>query len=443
MSYLGLPEIAQSHSAVSLLRIPPELDVPVTPRVLALIDTPAMRRLSRISQLGLVNLVYPGANHTRLEHSLGVFRNAIQVLDHLAQDEEFVALTGEMEAKLFLVSALLHDVGHWPMCHAIEDMQLPHVPRHEDLARQLITTGDLADALRQQWEIDPHDVAAIISGDSSGARWPLLRGLLSGPVDIDKLDYLQRDSLHAGVPYGRNFDTRRLIGSLCIGPNRREIAITEKGKTAAEMMVFSRYVMFSEVYWHHAVRSATAMFQRLVFALAATANPSEWLKLSDAQMAEQLLLRAQSDPGLLSLAEGLFGSQRKLYKRLLQFSYVENAAAHGMLARRPYSELVLIAARLAERLSRQLASPLRPTDVLIDAPPVKLEVQFQLPVKNQGGTPSFQQLGDMSPVVQALATRQFDDYVKRVRVFVHPDRRHEIQLEPLALTHELLAAVCD
>ncbi len=91
-----------------------------------------------------------------------------------------------------------------------------------------------------------------------------MRGLLSGPIDIDKLDYLQRDSLHAGVPYGRNFDQRRLLSSMCVGPTGRDIGITVKGKTAAEMMVFSRYVMFSEVYWHHAVRSGTAMLQRLV-----------------------------------------------------------------------------------------------------------------------------------------------------------------------------------
>ena len=76
--------------------------------------------------------------------------------------------------------------------------------------------------------------------------------MLSGPIDIDKMDYLARDSLHAGVPYGRNFDQQRLIGSLCLNEAGDGLAITDKGKTAAEMMVFARYVMFSEVYWHHA-----------------------------------------------------------------------------------------------------------------------------------------------------------------------------------------------
>ena len=95
----------------------------------------------------------------------------------------------------------------------------------------------------------------------------ILGSILSGPIDVDKIDYLMRDSLHAGVPYGQHFDRRRLIGSLCLNEAGDALAITDKGKTAAEMMVFARYVMFSEVYWHHAVRSATAMLQRAFYLL--------------------------------------------------------------------------------------------------------------------------------------------------------------------------------
>ena len=86
-------------------------------------------------------------------------------------------------------------------------------------------------------------------------RLAILGSMLSGPIDIDKMDYLVRDSLHAGVPYGRNFDQGRLIGSLCLNEAGDGLAISRKGQTAAEMMVFARYVMFSEVYWHHGVRA--------------------------------------------------------------------------------------------------------------------------------------------------------------------------------------------
>lgn len=437
MTLLGIPELRQSHATNSLLRIPPEMDVPVTKRVMALVDTPAMRRLSKISQLGLVALVYPGATHTRFEHSLGVYRNAQRVLEHLSSDPEFVEVTSEHDARLFLVAALLHDVGHWPICHAIEDMQLDWVPRHEQQSRALIMSSHLASIIDSQWAIDPGEVASLIAPEANDIRWPLLRNLLSGPIDIDKMDYLQRDSLHAGVPYGRNFDVHRLIGSLCVGPQGQQIAITEKGKTAAEMMVFSRYVMFSEVYWHHAVRSATAMLQRLVFSLADRCNPEQWIDASETHFCDHLRLRAGQRSELESLSEGLFGRERRLYKRLLQFNFVENAEAHRALARRPYRDLVSCAERLSERLSHFTAKPLLATDILIDAPPVKLEVQFKLAVKaNLGG--QFQQLGDVSPLVRALATEQFDDYVKRVRVFIAPERRREITLSTEELTGELL-----
>jgi HD superfamily phosphohydrolase len=267
----------------------------------------------------------------------------------------------------------------------------------------------------------------------------LVRGLLSGPIDIDKLDYLQRDSLHAGVPYGRNFDQRRLLSSLCVGPTGRDIGITVKGKTAAEMMVFSRYVMFSEVYWHHAVRSGTAMLQRLVFELGSLAQPDEWLAWGDQQMHQQLLQASQSQTHLSGLAHGLFGRQRQLYKRLLEFNFTENPQAHEALARRSYAELVACAGRLAERLSRRISQPLQATDILIDAPPVKLEVQFKLSVKLGDG--QYQSLDSLSPVVHALATEQFDNYVKRVHVFIAPERRRDLNLGKEELAEELLRCV--
>ncbi|MFO0944245.1 MAG: HD domain-containing protein [Pirellulales bacterium] len=117
-----LPELVGSSQFV---RIPPELDVPLTARVRAVLDTPAMQRLKEISQLGLVSLVYPGAIHSRFEHSLGVYRLALQVLKHLTQTHPDWAMTVEVsDVKVFLLAALLHDVGHWPYCHPIEDMRL-------------------------------------------------------------------------------------------------------------------------------------------------------------------------------------------------------------------------------------------------------------------------------------------------------------------------------
>jgi HD superfamily phosphohydrolase len=441
MSLLELEELRSSRRAGQLVRIPPEMDVPVTSRVLRVVDTPAFRRLRDISQLGLVSRVYPGAQHSRFEHSLGVYRLALAALEHLAGDPVFAQNFSEADARALVLAALLHDVGHWPYCHAIEDIRLSHVQRHEEHARRLICSGELADVLNDEWQIDPAVVADLIAPTAAASLSQgsaLARSLLSGPIDIDKLDYLQRDSLHAGVPYGRNFDQRRLLGSLCVGPTGRDIAITAKGKTAAEMMVFSRYVMFSEVYWHHAVRAATAMLQRLVVSLIDHSQPADWLTWSDMQMNEHLLSASESDAALQPLAAGLFGRQRRLYKRLLEFNFTENPQAHRALARRSYADLVACTERLAERLSRTTSRPLAATDLLIDAPPVKLEVQFQLAVRVGEG--EFQALSALSPVVRSLATEQFDNYVKRVHLFINPDRRADIRLSHTQLVDELLAA---
>ncbi len=233
--------------------------MPLTPRVRRIIDTPEFRRLGRVNQLGLVSVAYPAATHSRFEHSLGVYRLALLFLKQLSHDPRFAAVVDASHAEVFIVAALLHDIGHWPFCHPIEDLHLPDVPKHEDLARRYVLRGELADVLRIDWGIEPAEVIALLSGEVANQGGKILSSMLSSPIDIDKMDYLSRDSLHAGVPYGRHFDQQRLIGSLCLNAAGDGLAITEKGKTAAEMMVFARYVMFSEVYWHHTVRSATAM----------------------------------------------------------------------------------------------------------------------------------------------------------------------------------------
>jgi HD superfamily phosphohydrolase len=240
-----IPEIGGSRGAGGRVRIPPGVDVPLTPRVRRLVDSASFRRLAQISQLGLVRLVYPAATHTRQEHSLGVFLAAIEYLDHLAGDERFAIAVSPHDAKMLLAAALLHDVGHWPFGHPIEDLGLPDVAAHESLAAREITTGEVAEILRNDWNLEPTEVAALVSGNVHDRSGRLLHSILSGPIDVDKIDYLMRDSLHAGVPYGQHFDRRRLIGSLCLNAAGDALAITDKGKTAAEMMVFARYVMFS------------------------------------------------------------------------------------------------------------------------------------------------------------------------------------------------------
>ncbi len=417
-SIRDIPEVAGLDGQCGLVRIPPELDVPLTDRVRALVDAPEFRRLAGISQLGLVGLVYPAANHSRLEHSLGVYRLALFFLRSLAGDPRFVEIISPRDAELLLAAALLHDVGHWPFCHPIEDISLPAVPTHESFAATFISEGAIAAALRDQWGLAPEDVIRTLAGEPRDQRSRVLASILSGPIDVDKMDYLMRDSLHAGVPYGRNFDQSRLIRSLCLNEDATALAITEKGKTAAELMVFARYVMFSEVYWHHAVRSATAMLQRAFYLLLGGLDLDALFRATQQEFVQQLRSSAAGGPAA-ELVDGLFGPVRRLYKRLAQFSIFEQPELYARLARRPYPWLAKLAAELSDVAGEALGRQIAPHEILFDAPPVTREVEFDIQVffsKERRYRP----LGDVSPVVRALARRQFDDYVKRVRIFVHP-----------------------
>ncbi len=417
--WAALPEIRALDRRREFIRIPPEQDVPVTPRVKRLIDTAAFRRLSHISQLGLVALVYPAANHTRFEHSLGVYRLALIYLRQLAEDPRFTAAISPRDAESLMVAALLHDLGHWPFCHPIEDIKLADVPRHEAFARTYLEQSELAVLLRRDWNLEPADLHGLLAEKRPDARSRLLRSILSGPIDIDKMDYLARDSLHAGVPYGRNFDQQRLVGSLCLNAAGDSLAITDKGKTAAEMMVFARYVMFSEVYWHHAVRSATAMLQRAFYLQREHLDCDSLFRLRESAMIERMRTASFTESGPGELLDGLFGDRRRLYKRLAQYSLFQEPDIYQRLARRPYPWLVAAAERFAAVVAGESRQPIAPHEVLFDAPPAKREVEFQVDVLFAKER-CYRAFGDVSPVVQTLALRQFDDYVKRVRLFVHP-----------------------
>ncbi len=415
---LDIPEVVALDSRRGLVRIPPETDVPLTPRVRQLIDTADFRRLARISQLGLVALVYPAAIHTRFEHSLGVYRLALLYLKQLAHDERFTHTVMAEDAETLIAAALLHDLGHWPFCHPIEDIQLPSVPSHELFANSFLLEGEIGDVLRHDWDLQPREVVALLSEKPRDVASRILASMLSGPIDIDKMDYLFRDSLHAGVPYGRHFDQQRLLGSLCLNRAGDGLAIIDKGRTAAELMVFARYVMFSEVYWHHGVRAATAMFQRAFYLLHGTLDMDALFRLSEHEFVAELERVAGTSPAG-DLLRGLFGPTRQLYKRLAQFGFSDGKELYQRLARRPYPWLAACCEHFATLASTVLGRVVAPHEILLDAPPVSREVQISIEIQfPKEGT--WRGLAEVSPVVRALATEQFDDYVKRVRIYAHP-----------------------
>jgi HD superfamily phosphohydrolase len=248
---------------VKVIRDPLWNNIRVDPLALRLIDTAAFQRLRYVRQLGLAFLVYPGASHSRFEHALGTYHLARRALLLLAERGDLAAV-GEDRCDEIRVAALLHDIGHYPFSHALEEIGALH---HEEVARPLIQTGEIGALLRDALGEGASDrIVALIRGCSDSP----LQGLISGSLDLDKIEYLRRDAFMCGVPYGE-IDSDRLMNSLVLvrrgdgaGAGASGIGIQEKGLSAVESLLFAKYQMYRNVYWHHAVRSATAMYKRLV-----------------------------------------------------------------------------------------------------------------------------------------------------------------------------------
>ncbi|PHX64886.1 MAG: hypothetical protein CK550_07625 [Gemmatimonadetes bacterium] len=305
---------------MEILRDPLWNNIRLDPLALALLETPVVQRLRYVRQLGLAFLVYPGATHSRFEHALGAWHLAGVALRLL---EERGALEGidARAQQIVRAAALLHDVGHYPFSHALEEIG---VTDHEQVAYPLITSGPVARVLRDALgDSAPEEVFALITGRSTDA----LQGLISGSLDLDKIEYLKRDATMCGVPYGE-IDVDRLLNSLVIvqTPDRttRMIGVHEKGLSALESLLFAKYQMYRNVYWHHAVRSATAMYKRLV----AVALDSGHVEADTvAQFTDEGLLVHLDVPSLPAEARAMLDGLR--FRRLHKRAYECPAATLG------------------------------------------------------------------------------------------------------------------
>jgi uncharacterized protein len=338
------------------------------PTAVRIIDTPDFQRLRSIRQLGLAYLVYPGATHTRFDHALGVYHLARRTLALLGEQEAL----GEVDAEdvaLVPYAALLHDVGHYPFSHALEELPDGQMPGdHEALAARFLHAGEIRAALETVAPDAPARVEALIRGRSASP----LQGLVSGSLDLDKIEYLLRDSRFCGVPYGE-VDVDRLLMSLTVARDpdsgRPEVGIQEKGLAALESLLFAKYQMFRNVYWHHAVRAATVLYKRLVRdALdGGLMRADELVGQTDERLLTLLELRAEGAeaPAARRVAERWLPAVRRrhLPKRALEISggLLRGFPAEQWLARDP----ALVDA-LEARLARELA--LDEGCVLVDYP---------------------------------------------------------------------------
>ena len=248
------------------------------------LDSPPFQRLRGIAQLSFVDRIYPGANHTRFEHSLGVATIVRKLLDSLSRRKR-VKITGS-DVLATRLAGYFHDIGHLPFSHLLEGLfrhsLKENYPKygmkegenkpHELLGYMIITSKYFRDLIQraaklERVSVDPNDVARLAMGtENVPSEKEFLKEMIHGPFDCDRMDYLVRDAYYCGVTHGR-VDVDRIIETLIIVPRKKEglhLGLDLSGLPTIEMMYLSRNAMYNAVYFHHTARIIEGMILRAV-----------------------------------------------------------------------------------------------------------------------------------------------------------------------------------
>ena len=248
-----------------------------------LIDTQVFQRLRRIRQLAMTFLVYPGAQHTRFDHSIGVMHIAGRICTKLRELNSTKICDDDVDR--VRLAALLHDVGHGPFSHVSEYLLDKYAPNEadKDKVREKIHEKITVDIIRVDSEIDkilsPDERNFVISMIEGQEAWDWRRDVVSSELDADKMDYLLRDSYFTGVKYGE-YDLEKVIESFLIDTNETEtaLAISSKGIYALEQLLLARYHMTQQVYWHRVSLISNEMIIRGISLAIDDDNENEKMK---------------------------------------------------------------------------------------------------------------------------------------------------------------------
>ena len=340
---------------------------------LELLDTPELQRLRRIRQLGTVSLVYPSANHTRFEHSLGVYHIAREALDHLEIEG--------IGAKRVLAAAILHDVGHGPFSHNLEALIYRHTGRYHDDVDDLLAAGSIGEILRDH-DLEPDRIASLVKGKGRFGQ------LISGELDVDRMDYLVRDAHHTGVPYG-TIDHERLVRELRFFDG--ELVLDEGNVQTAESLLVARALMNPTVYSHSAARISKAMLRRGAARLLedGAVSPTILARMDDAALLVALR-DCSTSADLVDLLD-----RRALYKRAV---WAEIDDVPGGIVEADHDSIRTFEAEIADRAG------ITDDHVIIDVPdrPSMAESTSRVLVNRE-----IRRLGKQSPLVDALREAQY------------------------------------
>ncbi|HYY49186.1 MAG TPA: HD domain-containing protein [Thermoplasmata archaeon] len=392
------------------------------PLTLDLLESLELQRLNSIRQLGLTYLVFPGANHSRLEHCLGV--------GHVASEMAKALGLPEGERKLVQAAGLLHDVGHGPFSHTLEHVLSRELAiDHMHLTQRIITGEDdnvspddrraFPEVLRvrevlQKHGVDPGAVADLIRGPAErGEPWIVPEGrkeparylaqIIHSPMDADQIDYLMRDAHYTGATHG-TIDFDRLLQTL--RTHRGELALDRKGLPALEGMLVARGLMYSSVYFHKTVRIAEQMLARAV-------ERSE-VPIGEIQkMVDHELLNWLVHQGPLQREIALRLKYRKLYKRVVASGWedLSDGTRAVLAALKEPKERRGVEDRIARRAG------LQPGQVIVDVPLPELLLsepriaKTEVPILEDGTAKRFSKV---SPLGRALQVRQVVDWAVMV-----------------------------
>lgn len=340
-----------------------------------IIDSPPFQRLRRIKQMSITSLVYPGANHTRFEHSLGTAYLSSVIAQRLGLDDD--------TARRVKLCGLLHDLGHTAFSHEGEDVLKKYLGDHESLGRKKTLSGAIADILSENYR--PRDIADVEKSNYGS--------IVTSDLGADRMDYLKRDALNTGVAYGI-IDIDRIVHTLTM--EKGELCISKGGLEAAENLLVARFMMFSAVYMHRTVRIATAMLYRAIEGSVAdrTIKPEQFAELGDESA---LSLMASSKQGG-SWAGALLA--RRLYKEVCSFPGAGWAEASAKS----------LEARLSAKFGRE---------IIVDYPH-----QFFKPVSFRVKTDDgLRPITELSTLVQSL--RKSEEERRRVLVLADAETRDE------------------
>ncbi len=369
---------------------------------LDLLETPEIQRLHGIKQLGFAYMVFPGANHTRLEHSLGAYKMASLAADSLSLPDE--------ERELIECASLLHDLGHGPFSHTLECILrgrfgIDHVDITEKIImgeeqifeegeREFVDAPKVAEVL-DKYDIDKKEIVDLIRGRYRKKEY--LSQILNSPIDVDQLDYLLRDGYYTGVAYG-TVDVDRFFQILTILNNA--LAVERKGVSVVESIFMARELMYSSVYFHKTVRIAELMLSRAIEFVEDT-EPFEFFRYNDGELFSILREKGEFQREMIT---------RLKYRRLFKQAYVIGATEEE---RKRIEDMENPEKRTKKEREIESVLDIPEGHVIIDVPRRELFLsepridKVDVLVKDNDRA---KRIGDFTPITNAIKKRQIPDW---------------------------------